>query len=365
MRALAPLSDGDVRPAEGVFQHRQIPVTWYQIPFFSNSGNGGSTDAAYLSAERDGIQTMLPRLIAEGQPDLVIVGRESIAWNEALTDSGRSFRSVILVHGGTTFASLEANTPEANHLLGQFQSVDLVITVAQHLAQRLARLGLSRLCAIPNPVDVRRFRPAAKDAELMHQLRIRDDNCLVLHASKLTSIKRPLDLVESAQIAVRQDARLIYLIVGDGPCRALMEDACRRSGIAHAFRFLGWLDHRSLPRFFNLADLVILPSESEGQSLVCLEAQAAGRCVLSTDIPGAREVIDDGETGLLFPKGNIDALTQKTLWAAANAQARDSIGQNAHVAAQSHDVDVIVARYAATFLELCTVGRESWRTQSY
>jgi glycosyltransferase involved in cell wall biosynthesis len=357
VRALAPIADNAVvQGAQFVAQHPQVTVTWFRVPYFSNVRSAGSTDAAYRAAERDAIDAMFPRLVADRNPDLVIAGRESVAWHDAFTRPERAFRSVVLIHGGSTLDSLARNTPEAGRLLEQLRSMDLVVTVARHLADRLQRMGLSKVCTIPNPVDTRRFCPAAKDLQLRRDLQIEDDSFVILHASKLTSVKRPFDLIYSASNIVRQDRRVTYLVVGDGPCRASMENACRRIGINDAFRFVGWREHRSLPRFLNLADLVVMPSESEGQSLVCLEAQACARCVLAADVPGAREIISDGKTGLLFDKGNVDDLTRKTLWAKANPDARGAIGRNARKSAQAHAAETIVGHYATT-LSGVVVGR--------
>jgi len=343
VRALAPITDW---ARDGlIFQHPEIAVTWYRVPHFSSSKSTGSTDSDYLAAERAAVSAMFPRLLAERKPDVVILGRESIAWNEALSGKDQRFRLVLLVHGGSTFAALDRKMPETARLHERFCSMDLVITVARHLMERLQQLGLPRLCTIPNPVDTCRFRPGPKDRALMLELGIAANHRIVLHASKLSDVKRPFDLIESAKNALRQDQRLTYLIIGNGPCRDSMEEQCRRAGIAHAVRFTGWIDHRMMPNFLNLADIVILPSDSEGQSLVCLEAQACARCVLSSDIPGARELITEKHTGLLFDKGDLRQLTEKTLWAAANTNAREAIGRNARCEVQSHDVEKVVALY--------------------
>ena len=348
VRALAPITDWARAQREGLlFQHPKIAATWYRVPHFSSSKTNGSTDAEYLAAEREAIAAIFPRLLAERRPDVVIVGRESVGWNDCLTTKDRTFRLVLLVHGGNTFSGLDREMPENARLLERFCSMDLVITVARHLMARLQQLGLSRLCTIPNPVDLSRFRPSAKDRALMQELEIRENQLVALHASKLSDVKRPLDLIESAKNALRQDPRLLYLIIGDGPCRDSMEEACRRAGILHAVRFTGWIEHRLMPNFLNLADIVILPSDSEGQSLVCLEAQACARCVLSSDIPGARELITENHTGLLFETGNLHQMTAKTLWAAANPNARETIGRNARYEVHSHDAEKVVALYAA------------------
>ena len=349
VRALAPTTDSVRDQDEGLsFQHPEIAVAWYRVPHFSSSKSTGSTDVEYLAAEREAVAAIFPRLVAERKPDVVIVGRESVAWNESLAAKDQTVRFVLLVHGGNTFSALDSKVPEIARLLERFGSMDLVITVARHLMARLQQLGLSRLRTIPNPVDTSRFRPGCKDRALMRELKIEDNHLIVLHASKLSDVKRPMDLIDSAKSTLRENPRLIYLIIGDGPCRDSMEDASRRAGIEHGFRFTGWIDHRRMPDFLNLADMIILPSDSEGQSLVCLEAQACARCVLSSDIPGARELITDNHTGLLFGKGNLRQMTEKTLWAAANSNARNAIGRNASHEVQSHDLEKIVSLYAAT-----------------
>jgi len=164
--------------------------------------------------------------------------------------------------------------------------------------------------------------------------------------------KRPLDIVESAERALRQNPKLLYVIVGDGPYRGLMEEACRRWRIAERFRFAGWVDYDRVPDYVNLADIVVMPSEAESQARVYLEAQACARLLIASDIPGAREVIEDGETGLLFGKGDIDDLTAKTLLAASDPELRAKMGWRAHERVRVHSVDRAVAAYVVTFEDI-------------
>jgi glycosyltransferase involved in cell wall biosynthesis len=172
-----------------------------------------------------------------------------------------------------------------------------------------------------------------------------------MHVSNLRDIKRPLDLVASAAEALRQDPRLLYVIVGDGTLRRAMEDECRRRQVAGRFRFTGWVDRARVPAYLNLADLVVMPSEAESRSLVCLEAQACGRLLLASDIPGARELLADGATGLLFRKGDVDDLTAKTLHAAADPGLRAAIGCQAREAVRACALPDAIMAYAAALEE--------------
>ncbi len=87
---------------------------------------------------------------------------------------------------------------------------------------------------------------------------------MIAHVSNLKPVKRPLDLVRSAVETTRRDARLMYLIIGDGPLRKRMEEACRQAGVRDRFWFAGWIDYAAMPGYLSVADLVVMPSESEG-----------------------------------------------------------------------------------------------------
>ena len=163
------------------------------------------------------------------------------------------------------------------------------------------------------------------------------------HASKLAPVKRPLDIVLAAERALPAEPRLLYLILGDGPLRAPMEEACAQRGITSRFRFAGWIDHATVPDHLSLADVVVMPSELEGQSLVYLETQASGRVLLASDIPAAREFIVDGETGLLFRKGDVGHLAHRMLEVAGNPSWRRAIGLRARRAAEAHALEGVVA----------------------
>src|SRR5262249_40902370 len=153
-------------------------------------------------------------------------------------------------------------------------------------------------------------------------LALQENDVVVAHVSNLKWLKRPLDITAAADTALRQNPRLLYLIVGDGPGRQPLEQACKERGIADRFRFVGWIEYERMPDYINLADIVVLPSEAEAQARVYLETQACARVILASDIPAAREVIVDGETGLLFRLGDADDLAAKILQGAGSAQAR-------------------------------------------
>jgi glycosyltransferase involved in cell wall biosynthesis len=114
-----------------------------------------------------------------------------------------------------------------------------------------------------------------------------------------------------------------------------METRVEELGLAERFRFAGWVERIESPRYINAMDMVVMPSEMEARSLVYLETQACGRVLIASDIAAAREVIEDGVTGLLFPMGSPEALAAKILEASADPELRERIGANARMQAEA------------------------------
>jgi glycosyltransferase involved in cell wall biosynthesis len=347
VRALAPLPEllvgaGGSEPCEA----RCEPwVQRYSVPTFSNLLVDGSSDHVYRAAESDGIAKRLPVLLDAVRPDVVLMGRESLAWH--VPDIAAQWRvpTVLLVHGGATLAGILEGNGQFRDLRSQLRKIDLIIAVARHLATSLRRLGLTRVAVVDNPVDVNWFAPHPESATLRQALSIPAEATVVLHVSNLRSLKRPIDIVDAADIALRRDRNLCFVIVGDGALRSDMEDAVARLDRRPAFRFVGWVDHARVRDYINLADIVVMPSEHEGQSLVYLETQACGKVIVASDIPAAREVIVDGDTGLLFRTGVAADLATTIVTLAASPGLRSAIGVKARASVTSHASDVVVSKY--------------------
>ena len=92
------------------------------------------------------------------------------------------------------------------------------------------------------------------------------------------------------------------LIAGDGPDRAALQAQAAALGLVDRVRFLGNVAHDALPALFAAADLFVLPTASEGLANVWVEAVACGVPVVTTDVGGAREIIDRPAAGRLVPR---------------------------------------------------------------
>jgi glycosyltransferase involved in cell wall biosynthesis len=160
------------------------------------------------------------------------------------------------------------------------------------------------------------------------------DAHVVTTVGRLTAIKQHGLFLEAAQLISSQDAAAIFLIVGDGELRPELENLARMMGIGDRTRFLGW--RRDLATVYGASDVFLLTSRNEGTPVAIIESLAAGVPVVSTDVGGVRDVVDDA-AGRLAAPGDARALAHHVVTLLADPGIRERMG---HAGRES-----VVARY--------------------
>lgn len=148
--------------------------------------------------------------------------------------------------------------------------------------------------------------------------------------------------------AVARVERLHLWLAGDGHLRPALERQAARLGLGHRVRFLGWRD--DVPALLAAADMLAVASRHEPLGNVVIEAWAAGVPVVATESAGPRELITEGETGLLVPVEDIDRLAAALARLAGDAHLRQRLalaGKAAHAAQFSEQR--VVALYREFF----------------
>lgn len=224
--------------------------------------------------------------------------------------------------------------------------VDRFIAVSEHVADELAALGWPRrkFVVIPNVVDLRRFPPAPQPPP--------GDGRVVLALARLDPQKGLDHLVRAAAHMPGVTVR----IAGDGPLRDDLEALARREGIADRVTFLG--ARADVPDLLAGCDVFVLPSLYEGLPLSILEAMAACRPVVASDIPGTRQAVIDGRTGLLVPPGDDAALAAAITRVLDDPTLAAELAQGGRRLVEEHHAsDAGARRVAAIYEELGTTPR--------
>jgi len=131
-------------------------------------------------------------------------------------------------------------------------------------------------------------------------------------------------LLEAAAELKRQGRRLKYRIAGDGSQREKLERLAQSMGLQQDVEFLGFVS--DVPAFLSAIDIFVLPSLFEGLGVAVLEAMAAARPVVASDTGGLRELVADGETGLLAAPGDSIALARAIAQLASQPERMRAMG---------------------------------------
>jgi glycosyltransferase involved in cell wall biosynthesis len=200
-----------------------------------------------------------------------------------------------------------------------------VIGVSRDLADCASRLGArpERNYAIPNGIDTSLFS-LRDQAEARRALSIPNGRRIALYVGRLEPKKGLPQLVDALAVARRMDPSLALVLVGNG----MMEPGLRRRaaelGVDSAVIFTGPMQHRDLAPWINAADVLCLPSESEGCPNVVLEALSCGRPVVATAVGGVPDIVDES-CGILIPSNDPGVLAEAILRGVATRWDRGQI----------------------------------------
>lgn len=186
---------------------------------------------------------------------------------------------------------------------------DMIVTCAAFLAQQLdAALPLAlrqqtRIVAVPNAVDTTRFFPADR-AQAKERVQAPTDRPLILLAANLARTKGHLTALHALHWLRERgsDAELWFAGIERGGSTTFTDELKQRITALRLDDRVQLLGQRAdMPELMRAADVVILPSVSEGLPLTLLEAQATGTPVIAAPTAGIPEIIHDGDTGFLVP----------------------------------------------------------------
>jgi glycosyltransferase involved in cell wall biosynthesis len=177
-------------------------------------------------------------------------------------------------------------------------------------------------------IDAERFHPTVDGSIVRRHLGIPppEKGHMVLYVGRLVPHKGVEFLLEAVP-KFRPSAHLV--VVGSGPWRTELVQSVRRRGIADRVTFAGGVPWEELPQYYRAADVGVLPSISrlEAFGLVGLEGMASQRPVVLSDIPGVREVIEDGKEGLLSRPVDPNDIAEKVNILLDDPELRDSMGR--------------------------------------
>jgi glycosyltransferase involved in cell wall biosynthesis len=240
----------------------------------------------------------------------------------------------------------------ARLLAGRCDRIICVSRSVRDFHARRSGLPLGRYTVIPNGIDAKAL---ARDKRARRRLReqwgLSNDQVLLAYVGRL-DYEKGTDVLLSAASHLAARGNPIHLVIaGNGPQQRQVENF-----IAHGEggRYCHYLGHvQDVRSVLSAADALVMPSRWEGFGLAAAEAMACGLAVIATDVPGLRDLVTDGQTGLLVESGTAVALAEAIENLSTNAAAREAMGRagRRHVV-QKYPLSAMIEAHKRLYLEV-------------
>ena len=251
------------------------------------------------------VLNVIPALYVARRMGLPVVYEIRAFWEDAAVD-----------HGTTREGSLRYRISRYLETCA-LRKVAKVTTICEGLRADILARGIApeKVTVIPNAVDIESFDPCGKpDEELKTKLGL--SGCTLVGFIGSFYAYEGLDLLLDAFpkiLAQLPDVRL--LLVGGGPQEAALQAQSIRLGIADKVVFTGRVPHKEVQSYYDLIDILAYPRHSMRLTelvtpLKPLEAMAQGRLLTASNVGGHKELIRDGETGVLFRADDVNSLAE-------------------------------------------------------
>jgi glycosyltransferase involved in cell wall biosynthesis len=245
---------------------------------------------------------------------------------------------VVHLHNGPRTADGPESLVLSRLLLRCARRVIAVSSAVAEYARSVLPAGAGRVVTVPNGADAAEFAtvpPAARARPY------------VLGAGALAE-RKGFDVLIDAHAAAGIELDLV--LAGDGPERAALEARAAARGIRSRVELLGHVDRATVASLLRGAAVVAMPSRFEGHPLVCLEAMLAGAPLVASAIPGLPPELRHGETGLLVPPDDSQALARALRELVEAPDRARALGRAARAAAGGFPTwDEVTARVLAEY----------------
>lgn len=301
-----------------------------------DAAGGGRWDAAIVHQALAGLGPILQR---RGRADAWIYVCHSLAHEEYLSRTA-------VVPGSA--ARLRRSLNARMRLWCEravMRRCDDIVVLSEFMKARVLRthgIAAAAVHVVPGAVDVERFRPAADVRALRERLKLPPDKRVLFTLRNLVPRMGLENLLRGLAALGPMRQGLLLLIGGEGPLRPSLQRLIGELGLADSAQLLGFVAEEDLPRYYQAADLVVMPTqELEGFGLVTVEALACGTPVVGTPVGAIPEVLSKLDPRLVA--GGSDPASLAAALGATLARWRDEPDEPARLAGKAREL--VLAEY--------------------
>jgi glycosyltransferase involved in cell wall biosynthesis len=198
---------------------------------------------------------------------------------------------------------------------------------------------------IPFGVDTEVFKPA-RSIE-------RQEDCEILYAGSLYPLKGVHDLIRAIANVRKHGLKAYLTIVGEGQQKEALTALTRTLGIEKHVKFEGFASYSKMPQYYQHSDIFCFPTLGEPFGKAVIEAMACGKPVITTNVGGPSEIIQDKLDGILVPPSNPEAIAKQITRLIGNKDERRRLGERAReTAVNRFSWSTIAEKYHQLYSEL-------------
>ena len=332
---------------EGIFYH-EVPVSSYPLfefpPYDLALASRMAEVAEFQELDLLHVHYAIPHSVS------ALLARQMLA------SRGKRLPFVTTLHGtDITLVGLDRSyLPITRYSI---QESDGVTSISNYLKEKTVEsFGITRpIEVITNFVNCDVYTPITDEvARAEERRKLADaDEAILMHLSNFRPVKRLVDVVKIfARVVCEMPAQLI--LIGDGPDRSAAEWLVHDLRLQGRVHFLG--KQERVNELLPLADLLLMPSELESFGLAALEAMACKVPSIATRVGGVPELIDDGETGLLYEVGDVEGMAEGALSLLRDRERLDAMREAGRRTAQKRFCASLVVPQYVRYYEK-TVGQ--------
>ena len=243
----------------------------------------------------------------------------------------------------------------ADKLLAHFTTCGIAVSesVKEFMVMYRA-IRADKVKVIYNGILKEHFADSVTDNAMHDSMRVRlhipPNNKIVAIIGRLDRIKGHYYFLKAARIILKEYHDVTFLIVGDGD---LMHELREQASSLHVESNVVFVGHcNEIPRLLKEVDIKVVASLSEGLPISLIEAMTAGCAIVTTDVGGIGEIIDDGVTGFLVPPKNEYAFAEKIVCLLRDDELRKNLADNAKKASEQYDIRTTVKRIESCYEEI-------------
>ncbi len=210
--------------------------------------------------------------------------------------------------------------------------------------------------AISNGIDLQKFTPGERNPQVLQRFGLPTDRPLLLHVNRLSDEKR-VDVLLDAVAKMKTNAHLA--LVSTGPAEADLRAQVERLHIADKVNFLGFVSDADLLLLRRSADLFVIPSEADLQSLSTMEAMACGLPVIAAHAYALPELVHHEENGYLFQPGNSDEFAYRIDQLLHDSDVRARMGKHSLKIIAAHDRITVLDEWEEIYRRLAIEFKEN------